>query len=722
MTHAVEPFIRTQEDGTHQLHLLVSGLQCAGCVAIIERMLAKMEGIVQARLTLSTRRLLLTWRGNKTQATDYLQALTARGYNATAFHPQTQKNSEQHELSFLLRCLAVAGFASGNLMLFSIPLWSSDAVEMGQATRTLFHWLQAGIALPAVCYAGRPFFRSALVALRNRRTNMDVPISVAVILACLMSLYETITHGVHSYFDSAVMLLFFLLIGRYLEARARGQARSAASDLLHMMNGTATIQTPNGIMMIALSELQPGMLMRIAAGEKIGADGVVIEGSASIDTSLITGESLPKSVEIGDDVFAGTTSLDGSLMVRVTKPHQRSVLAEIIALMETAEQSQSHYVTLADRISRWYTPLVHVLALATFLAWYFLGGIAWQVALLYAATVLIITCPCALGLAVPVVQMIACGTLMRRGILLKSASALERLASITDIVFDKTGTLTLGKPVLQNGAFDDAALQCAASIAAHSKHPLSQALVRACPNMTTVADVKEVAGCGLEAGDTRLGKRGWALLHEKDAPPTHQDGRMELWLTKRGHAPVRFTFTDTIRPDAAETISALQHEGLHTHIFSGDRMDITQKIAATLAIPDAAGDLSPLEKTNRIHALMQTGARVLMVGDGLNDAPSLASATVSMSPSSAADITQNAADIVFQGDRLAPVADAWHTARKTQQLVKENFALAAGYNIFAIPLAVTGYVTPLIAAIAMSASSLIVIANALRLTMERPRP
>ncbi len=716
MMHHADAFIITESDGSHQLHLLVSGLQCAGCVAIVERTLLAMPGVLHARLNLSTQRLLLRWRGETSAASEYLSALEAKGYRVNPFDPETLRHGEQKELAFLLRCLGVAGFASGNLMLFSVPLWSGEAAEMGMATRTMFHWVQAAIALPAVAYCGRPFFRSALAAIKKRRTNMDVPISIAVILACLMSLYETITFGQHSYFDSAVMLLFFLLIGRYLEARARGRARSAAHDLLQMMSGSAVIETASGIQHVPLSELVPGMVLCVAAGEKIGADGVVIQGEASLDTSLMTGETIPRKVQVGDTVFAGTTSVDGVLKITITKPHARSVLAEIVTLMETAEQSQAHYVTLADRISRWYTPAVHALAAATFIGWFFVGHIAWQVALLYAATVLIITCPCALGLAVPVVQMIASSALMRRGILLKSASALERLASITQVVFDKTGTLTLGKPVLETAGLNREDLERAASLAASSKHPLSQALLQACPNVKPQRGVKEIQGCGLEAEGVRLGKRSWATNLASDAENT-----LELWLAVEGKPPVRFTFLDQLRADAKDVITTLHASGIKTLLLSGDRQEVTAPMAVQLGITEFAGALSPLQKTERIAALKAAGEQVLMVGDGLNDAPSLASATVSMSPASAADITQNAADIVFQGSLLAPVTDAWRIAKKAQRLVKENFALATGYNIIAIPLAVAGYVTPLIAAIAMSASSLVVIVNAMRLMPEGRR-
>lgn len=709
-----KPFITTEIDGSHNINLLVDGMHCPSCVAIIETALKKQSEVQSARLNLSTKRLHIKWKGSLELGDKWLEIINGIGYSAVPYDPQTAETSEKKEEKFLLRCLAVAGFASGNLMLFSIPLWTSDGVEMGAATRTFFHWVQAAISIPAIAYCGIPFYRSAWKALRGFKTNMDVPISVAVLLATLMSLFESITFGSHSYFDSAVMLLFFLLIGRYLEARARGRARSAAHDLLQMMAGSATVIHESGAHeTIPLSEIKENMVLLVAAGEKIGADGIIISGASEIDTSLITGESQPQYVKTGDTLFAGTINISSPVTMRVTKASAKSLLSEIIKLMESAEQSQAKYITLADSISGWYTPTVHFLAAATFAWWMIWGHTQWQIALLYAATVLIITCPCALGLAVPVVQVLASGKLMRSGILLKSGSALERLATITHAVFDKTGTLTLGKPALTS-KHSSRQLQLAASLAANSKHPLSQAIMRAYSGPLLPLTVNEIQGCGLESEGMKLGKRSWATNL-----PDDMDNTLELWLAEGGMQPERFTFSDQLRADAKEVITNLQSVGIKVLLLSGDRQEVTKDIATKLGIENFEGALSPVQKTGIISALKSSGANVLMVGDGLNDAPSLSSATISMSPASAIDITQNAADIVFQGNILKPVVTAFDTAKFSQILVKQNFALAILYNLIAIPLAVAGYVTPLIAAIAMSSSSLLVIANAMRLNAKK---
>ncbi len=534
-------FVQAAGDGVHTLHLMVDGLHCGGCVRRIERALAAEPGVESARVNLTTRRLVVSWRGAAATAARLVEAVTREGYRATPYDPRQLAAGDAEAERRLLRALAVAGFAAGNVMLLSISVWAGEAYAMGDATRALMHWFSALIALPAIAYAGQPFFASALGALRHRRTNMDVPISVGILLAAGMSLFETLRGGPHAYFDSAVTLLFFLLIGRFLDLRARGQARSAAARLLALGAEAVTVLTADGRrQVLPAASVAPGMTVLVAAGERIGIDGRILAGRSEIDTSLITGESLPRAVGVGDPVFAGTINQGAPLRLEATAVGDSTLLAEIVRLMELAEQRRARYVILADRIARLYAPAVHGLALATFLGWVLIGGIAWQTALLYAVAVLIITCPCALGLAVPAVQVIASGRLLRRGVLLKSATALERLAEVDTVVLDKTGTLTLGHPTLDRGC-DPAALELAASLAGASRHPLARALCRAAPSVPVADGVEEVPGQGLRCGKVRLGNRGWCGIEAAD-----EVAGPELWLARPDRPPVRFTFSDSV--------------------------------------------------------------------------------------------------------------------------------------------------------------------------------
>jgi len=703
-------YVRDDADGNHSLHLMVEGLHCAACVWLIESVLARQPGVTSARVNMTTRRLSLAWRTGAIATEELVGVVSTLGYRLLPFDPALIEVEAAKREKELLRAMAVAGFAAGNVMLLSISVWAGHAQGMGPATRDLLHWISALIALPAIAYAGVPFFRSAISVLRARRMNMDVPISLAVVLAAAMSLHETAVGALHAYFDSAVTLLFFLLVGRYLDRRARGRARTAAAHLLALNAGAVTVVEPGGSRrVVPPAQLRPGMIMVVAAGERIGGDGRVVGGAGEVDTQLIDGESLPKPVSAGTRVFAGSLAVSGPLTVEVTAAGEDTLLAEIVRLVETAEHGRGRYVAVADRVAKLYAPVVHGLALATFLGWLFIAGVAWQQALLLAIAVLIITCPCALALAVPAVQVIATGRLLRRGILVKSATALERIAAIDTVVFDKTGTLTAGRPELVSENADENALALAASIAASSTHPLARAIVRAAEargfGAAEVGAVREVPGAGLiagtPAGDVRLGARSFCDVAEENDGDT---AGPELWLARPGVEPVRFAFTDTPRTDAADVVAALKAAGHRVIVLSGDRNPAVAAVAAALDIDDWYARCDPAEKHRRLEDLSAEGRRVLMVGDGLNDAPALASAFASMSPATAADVSQTAADVVFQGDRLAPVLETLGVARRAGNLVRQNFTLAFGYNVLTIPLAVAGLVTPLIAAVAMSAS------------------
>jgi P-type Cu2+ transporter len=708
-------YVRQEADGTCVLHLMVGGLHCAACVWLIENVLSRSPGVVSARLNMTTRRLIVKWRPGETHAGDLARSVAALGYRVAPYDPALLTADSTERERSLLRAMAVAGFAAANVMLMSVSVWSGDALDMGPGARGLLHWVSALIALPATAYAGRHFFRSALAVLRRGHANMDVPISLALVLTAGMSLAETVRGSEHVYFDSVLTLLFFLLIGRYLDLRARGRARSVGEHLLALAASAVTVIDASGARrLVPPAQVEPGMTVLTAAGERISVDGLVAEGSSDIDRSLITGETLPRAVAPGGTVEAGTLNLSAPLKIRVTAAGEDTLLAEIVRLMEDAEQGRSRYVALADRVARYYSPVVHALALVTFLVWAVGLGTDWRDALLHATAVLIITCPCALALAVPAVQVVAGGRLFRSGILLKSGTALERLAGIDRAVLDKTGTLTWGRLELVSTDAEAEERALAASMAATSRHPLSRALLRAGPDGAPAVGVSEVPGQGLSLatplGEVRLGRRDWCGAEQ--APST--DGP-ELWLSQPGVPARHFAFSDRLRSDADETVGALSALGLKPELLSGDREPVVAGIARAAGVASWRANALPADKVARLEELKAAGHRPLMVGDGINDAPALAAAWVSMSPASGADIAQNAADVVFQGDRLNPVIEALSVARRAEALVKQNIAFSLVYNSLTIPAAMAGYVTPLVAAVAMSSSSLVVIANALRL-------
>ncbi len=684
----------------------VPGMRCAGCISKLETELPKAGGIVAARVNFTAKRVSITHLPD-VKLPELLKAIAGLGFEAQPLGSALRSADESSR--DLLKALAVAGFAAMNIMLLSVSVWSGAE----GATRDLFHWLSAAIALPAIAYSGRPFFKSAWTALRHGRTNMDVPISIGVILASALSLFETVVHGPHAYFDGAVMLLFFLLTGRWLDSVMRDRARDGVTALLkHAPPGALVLDDEGRSSWCEVSLLRPGMVMLVAAGERLAADGVLTEGQSRVDLALLTGESTPVAVAPGERVHAGTLNIDAPIRVKVLATGEDTVIADIARLMEQAGQSRSRYVRIADRAARLYAPAVHTLAALSFAGW-MLAGAGWHQSLLIAVAVLIITCPCALGLAVPAAQIVAAGALMRSGVLVKDGSALERLAEVDRVLLDKTGTLTLGRPEpMDLQALPPEHKSIALALARASRHPLSEALRNALERegvkASAVTGLREVPGSGVSG---TLGRQAVALRRPDGAI---SDACLATALVIEGEPPAVIQFCDKLRPGARSTIAALARLGLPATIISGDRAAAVAPVARALGLTAQTGML-PQDKLDAIGRFKARGEKVLMVGDGLNDGPALAAGHVSMAPGSASDAGQNAADAVFLGDGLAPVATAVRAARATQSVVRQNFVMAIGYNVIAVPLAIMGLVTPLIAALAMSGSSLIVVANALRL-------
>ena len=687
--------------------LVVPGMHCAGCMAKVERGLAAVPGVHAARVNLTARQVSVA-HDAEVPLTMLVETLGALGFPSQPRSPGLAPPPSA--VKPLLAPLGVAAFAAMNVMLLSVAIWSGA----DGSTRQLFHWLSALIGVPATLFSGRVFFASAWAALRRGRTNMDVPISIGVALATCLSLYETATGGPHAWFDGTLMLLLFLIAGRTLDAAMRDRARAGVDALLRQAApGALVVGRAGAVEWIAAADLVPGMVMRVAAGERLAADGEIVAGHSRFDNSLLTGESVPVVAGPGEAVHAGTLNSEAPVDVKVLAAGQGTTLAEIARLMGAAGQARSRYVRIADRASRLYAPAVHTLAALSFAGW-MLHGAGLHQSLVIAIAVLIITCPCALGLAVPVAQVVACGALMRQGVMVKDGSALERLETVDRALLDKTGTLTLGRPTPDPAviaALDCDSAQVALALASHSRHPLSRALVEALAARGVVA--AELTGVSEEAGrGVSASWNGQAVaLRRPDAA-----AGMATVLEMAGRPARLIGFADRLRPDAADSLAQLKAMGVEASILSGDNSAAVGDVARTLGLTAQAA-ASPVDKQAAIFRLQGAGHKVLMVGDGLNDGPALAAADASMAPGTASDVGRQAADFVFLGDSVVAVPRAIRAARRTMAVVRQNFVLAIGYNLFAVPLAMAGLVTPLIAAVAMSVSSLVVIANSLRLAV-----
>ena len=694
-----------------EIMLSLPTIHCAACISAVERALSKMHGVTDARVNLTLRRAAVKTDGT-VSVDDLIARLAAVGYEAHELDAgRLSSTAAQRQGRDLLMRLGVAFFAMMNVMLLSVAVWSGAE----GVTRDMMHWISAAIAIPAVIFAGRPFYVSAWAALRVGRLNMDVPITLAILLALVTSLYETMHSGAYAYFDAAVSLCFFLLGGRYLDFKTRASARSAAQELSALEVPRALRVTATGEEAVAAADLATGDVIRVRPGGRIPADGVVTRGTSELDRALMTGESLPAAIGVGGQVSAGEINLTGPLDLRVTAAGRDSSLARIADLVAMAEAGRSNYTSLADQAAKLYAPFVHILsALAAVGWWLYTQDI--RVSLNIAAAVLIITCPCALGLAVPAVTTAASGRLFRKGLLIKHATALERLAEVDCVVFDKTGTLTMGAPEAM-GLDDLSAAQKAilAAMVAGSDHPLSRALAEALAdlkvNPAPLDDLREKLGLGVEGryqGQMiRLGRAEWVGAEALDETATY----LAIGDTPR----VALRFRDHIRDGAEATIAALKAKGVRIVMLSGDQEGAVASFAARLGIEDYRANAKPEEKAAMLKDLADQGHKVLMVGDGLNDTVALASAHVSISPATALDAARAASDMVLLGRDLAPLPDAMETAKRARARIKENFTLATAYNVIAVPIAVAGFATPLVAALAMSASSITVSLNALRL-------
>ena len=694
-----------------RIALSLPTIHCSACISAVETALNAHPGVKDARVNLTLKRANVDAEMSVDPA-DLVGLLEGIGYEAHELDVATiQSTATDKAGRDLLMRLAVAGFASMNVMLLSVSVWAGAA----DATRDMFHWISAAITLPAIGFSGQPFFRNAWKALSAGRLNMDVPITLAILLAVVMSVWETALSGHHAYFDAALTLTFFLLAGRYLDHRTRAVARSAAEELAALEVPRAIRLTDGTEQTVAAADLRIGDIVLVRPGSRCPVDGEIVTGTSELDRSLLTGETVPVAAAPGQAISAGEVNLTGPLTIRANAVGQDTSLHRMADLVAIAESGRSRYTSLADRAAKLYAPGVHILSALSFVGW-FIYSQDLRTSLNIAAAVLIITCPCALGLAVPAVTTAASGRLFRKGMLIKHETALERLATVDTVVFDKTGTLTEGTPVLSNlGDHSTADLEIALALAEGSSHPLSRAITTAARaagiKPAQITDITERPGQGTEAtwrGQTvRLGRNDWIGAEAGDVT--------SAWLRVGNNAPVQFRFADDLRAGAAETITALKAAGKGVILLSGDSDVPVTDLANRLGIDEFQANCLPQTKLATIESLSASGAHVLMVGDGLNDTAALAAADVSISPATALDAARVASDIVLLGRDLSPVADSLVTARKATSRIKENFRIATAYNVIAVPLAIIGLATPLIAALAMSSSSIIVSLNALRL-------
>ncbi|HMV38775.1 MAG TPA: heavy metal translocating P-type ATPase [Plasticicumulans sp.] len=723
-TDLQQSFVRAEAGGTvREASLILEGIVCAACVWLNERHVGAIPGVLEFRVNYSTHRAHLRWDDARVQLSTVLKAIAAIGYVAHPFDPGRQEALLKRERSKALRRVAVAALGSMQVMMLAVGMYAGSWYGMDEEWRHFFRWISLVIALPTVAYAGAPFFSAALRDLRNRRLGMDVPIVLAVVLATIASVWYTIFGGGEVYYDSVTMFIFFLLSARFLEMGARHRAAQVSEELTRILPATATRIGPGGDEVVPVAELAAGDEVRVRPGETIPADGSVLDGASSVDESLLTGESLPQARTVGDAVIGGSVNVESPLRVRVERVGADSVLSSIVRLLDRAQSEKPRIAALADRIAGHF---VAVLLLVSLLVWAWWWQHEPARAFPIVLAILVVTCPCALGLATPAAITAATGALTRIGLLTTRGHALETLARATHVVFDKTGTLTIGRlrlvdtVAVRAGLTAEEALELAAALECGSEHPVGQAIVDAARGTRRALDLRNTPGHGVEGTiDGRVYRIGKPAAAAE--PPQASDAEASTWvvLADAEGTLAWLRFADRLRPDAPETVGRLRAAGLEVWLLSGDRPAAVAAIAAEAGIAHAEGGLLPADKLARIEALQQGGAVVAMVGDGINDAPVLAAASVSIAMGSGTQLAHASADMILLSSGLGHLVDGVTTARRTLAIIRQNLAWSIGYNVLAVPAAAAGWIAPWLSAIGMSASSLLVVVNALRLRARR---
>ncbi len=745
----VSEFVQKNSDESWHLALMVQGLHCGACVWLIENILKKNPQVKQARINLTKQILTLDFIGNKSEANQIIALVTDLGYKFLPFDQEIIDAQEKRYNDSLIKALAVAGFGAGNIMLFSFALWFSDSKEMGQATRQIFQFFSAMIGLPVLVYSSQIFFVSAYKALQKGYTNMDLPISLAIFLASIVSIFQAFQGQEHVYFDSAVMLIFFLLIGRYLDMLAKKKAFNIATQFSLLDASFARVEVGDEIKILPLKKICQGMILVVASGEKIACDGHVIDSQSEVDESIICGEIVLKKVNDGSAVYAGTINMLNPIRVRVSNVGKNTMLGQIIDLISKSESSKNKWILLADKLAKIYTPAVHLLAGLTFALWYLLVNKGFQQALMNATAVLIITCPCALALAIPIVQTIVISGFISKKILIKNGEVLEKINHIDTIIFDKTGTLTHGTPKLkaiyslENNQLQELSieekkfyLKIAGSLAVRSSHPIALAISELHNEIVSNIEVEEIKSFGLKAVidkqinfsqyfaedklEVIIGRGQFCQITNLDKyqeliTNTNINYSQLYTFMKINSKQLVFLFNDEIKEDAKDVIDYLLKKNIRVILLSGDNEYTVAKVANHLKISEFYGQQNISQKVEFVKNLIAQKKNFIMVGDGLNDAGALSLASVSISFAKASDLSKNIADVLINSNNLSPIIDLQIGSLKAFNLMRQNLIIALLYNVIALPFAMTGLVVPLVAAIAMSSSSLLVMFNSLRI-------
>ncbi|RXJ74345.1 ATPase P [Veronia nyctiphanis] len=692
--------------------LSIEGISCSACAWLIEKKVFSLSGVQSIRVNSVNQRATVQWQSTSIKLSAILKAVHEIGYQAAPFEADNQEQQYHQQMKQYLYRLGIAGLATMQVMMLAVALYFDVFSGMDETFRQYLRWVSLIFATPVLLYSAMPFYINAWRNIKARSLGMDVPVSIALLFAYFSGVYATLYDRGDVFFESVSMFTFFLLLGRFLEMRARRAAAAASANLLKLIPKLATLADGTTV---AAKSLNPDDVVRVLPGESIPADGVIESGSSEVDESMLTGESLPESKTVGDSVFAGTVNAEGNFDLRVTHKRQDSLLSQIIRLQDEAHNTKPRIAVLADRVARYFVAVVLVISALTWLYWYQLKP---EDAFWIMLSVLVATCPCALALATPTALTCATSTLSRSGVLLRRGHALETLPKVNHLILDKTGTLTTGNielrgHTLYSESSSDKALHIAATLESFANHPIALAF-RDIPKAASVSDVTNKIGHGVsgcfEGKRWRIGKPDFALSDPEFADQSDD----QIWLSCEEEPVASFRLHDPIRESSQAFIDAFKADGVKITMLTGDSSNSAPELAHALGLKHWVSGVSPEEK----YAFLEkqpSESVTMMVGDGINDAPVLAGAHLSVAMGSGSDIAKSSADIHLLSDDLSHLLSARHLAVKVRNIIRQNLAWALGYNIVILPLAVMGLVAPYIAVAGMSASSLIVVTNSLRL-------
>ncbi len=721
-------FVHDFGDSVREASLILEGITCAACIWLNEQYIAQLPGVTEVQINYTTHRARVRWNDEQIKLSEILQAIHAIGYQAHPYDPGKQQQIfESLRKDSLLR-IGVAGLFGMQVMMISLGLYVGDWMGIEPEFERFFRWLLAGLTLPVAFYAATPFYRSAWRDLLQRRIGMDVPVTLGISIAFGASLLATFTDQGHVYYDSVVMFTFFLLSSRYFELSARKQNSEAAEGLALAVPTMATRLGKNGEEFIPVAELQTGDQVLVRPGEQVPADGIITEGQSGIDESVLTGESLPVTRGTGDKLIGGSINTDSPLYLRVSEVGSNTVLAQILRLLDSAQAEKPRMASMAEKIASRFVSVILLLAVSVATYWWLAGSSRW---LEITLSVLIVTCPCALSLATPTAISAATGTLQKMGMLIIHGNALETLARLSHFAFDKTGTLTRGQPSLTHtwtatGILPMETLQIAAALEQGSEHPLAKALIEAVDTMPEfqVDSIRNTPGAGIKGNVDQLAYRLGTpafisenlVIPESALVQASTLGATPVVLANAEQVLAVFSLLDELRPDAKSMISDIHRANLQTRLLTGDHLLAAQRIADLAGLTDVAAELSPADKLQQVRKMQSAGQVVAMVGDGINDAPVLAAADLSIAMGSAAQISHANADVILLSNKLSVLSQGVKLARKTRRIMLQNMSWAIAYNLIALPAAAMGWLAPWMAALGMSLSSLIVVLNSMRLS------